>query len=157
MCAITADNKVIQGWGSQNNTGSVPQTGESSIGVAKKNAAAAYWDNKTEELDIPDVDTGDFVDAGAVGGSDYVAPPKVESKMVDLSELNKEFTYNVPSTTPDGIDISLLTCQIRPIVDLIETDMFWDYTSLQAEIGQNFRERYGKDTDKIEGTVANNI
>ena len=65
---------------------------------------------------------------------------------------------NVPSIVSDNIDISLLTCNIRPIMDLIETDMHWDYVSLQAEIGQNFRERYGKDGQTaIEGTKANNI
>ena len=65
---------------------------------------------------------------------------------------------NVPSATADGIDISLLTCNIRPILDLIETDMHWDYTSLQAEIGQNFREKYAAEgTNTIEGTKANNI
>ena len=34
---------------------------------------------------------------------------------------------------------------IRPIADLIETDMSWDYLNLQAEIGQNYREKYGSD------------
>ena len=72
------------------------------------------------------------------------APPTVETSMIDLAELNKDFSYNVPSTTPDGVDISLLTCQIRPILDLIETDMHWEYHSLQAEIGQSFREKYNK-------------
>ena len=52
------------------------------------------------------------MDAGEVEtqGISYSAPPVVETKMVDLAELNKDFSYNVPSTTPDGIDISLLTC-----------------------------------------------
>ena len=35
--------------------------------------------------------------------------------------------------------------------------MFWDYQSLQAEIGQSFRERYSTSNEAIEGTVANNI
>jgi len=77
--------------------------------------------------------------------------------MSDLAELNKDYAFNVPTSTTDGIDISLLTCQIRPIVDLIETDMHWDYQTLQAEIGQSFRERYNTTNDKIEGTVANNL
>ena len=65
---------------------------------------------------------------------------------------------NVPSVVSENIDISLLTCNIRPIMDLIETDMPWDYSNLQAEIGQNFRERFGKDGSvAIEGTKANNI
>ena len=50
--------------------------------------------------------------------------------MIGLAELNKDFAMNVPSVTHDGIDISLLTCTIRPILDLIETDMHWDYASL---------------------------
>ena len=55
--------------------------------------------------------------------------------MTNLRELNKDFALNVPSTTQDGVDISLLTSVIRPIADLIETDMQWDYLGLQAEIG----------------------
>ena len=43
--------------------------------------------------------------------------------MTNLRELNKDFALNVPSTTQEGIDISLLTSVIRPIADLIETDM----------------------------------
>lgn len=81
----------------------------------------------------------------------------METKMSDLAELNKDYAFNVPTSTTDGIDISLLTCQIRPIVDLIETDMHWDYQTLQAEIGQSFRERYNTTGEAIEGTVANNL
>ncbi len=78
--------------------------------------------------------------------------------MIGLQELSQDHAMNVPSVVSDNIDISLLTCNIRPIMDLIETDMHWDYVSLQAEIGQNFRERYAKDGEvKIEGTKANNI
>ena len=39
------------GWGVR--SGNAPQ--ESSIGLVKKSNAAAYWDNKTTELDIPDI------------------------------------------------------------------------------------------------------
>ena len=67
--------------------------------------------------------------------------------MTNLHELNKDFKLNVPNVTQDGIDISLLTSVIRPISDLIETDMPWDYLGLQAEIGQNYREKYGEGTD----------
>ena len=78
--------------------------------------------------------------------------------MITLTDLNKDIERNVPSIVDENIDISLLTCNIRPIVDLIEADMHWDYTSLQAEIGQNFRERYGKEgVSTIEGTKANNM
>ena len=49
--------------------------------------------------------------------------PQVDHKMTNLRELNKDFALNVPSTTQDGVDISLLTSVIRPIADLIETDM----------------------------------
>ena len=52
----------------------------------------------------------------------------------------------------DDVDISLLTSVIRPIADLIETDMNWEYTTLQAEIGQQYREKYQKSTEeKLEG------
>ena len=32
---------------------------ERAIGNVKKSNAAAYWDNKTTELEIPDMDAGD--------------------------------------------------------------------------------------------------
>ena len=81
------------------------------------------------------------------GGDDFAAvvaePPKLEQNMANLRELEKDLALNVPSITQDGVDISLLTSVIRPIADLIETDMQWDYLNLQAEIGQNYREKYG--------------
>jgi hypothetical protein len=84
-------------------------------------------------------------DGGEIEISTIVAePPSVDHKMTNLRELNKDFALNVPSMTQDGIDISLLTSVIRPIADLIETDMQWDYLGLQAEIGQNYREKYGE-------------
>lgn len=39
------------GWGVR--SGAAPQ--ESAIGIVKKSNAAAYWDNKTTELEIPDI------------------------------------------------------------------------------------------------------
>lgn len=57
-------------------------------------------------------------------------PPRMDHNMTNLRELDKDLALNVPSITPDGIDISLLTSVIRPIADLIETDMNWDYLSL---------------------------
>ena len=126
----------------------------SAIGMQKKSNAAAYWDNKTTELIIPEVEADDYQDAEVV----VSAPQSVKTDMVSLTELNKDIERNVPSIVDENIDISLLTCNIRPIVDLIEADMHWDYQSLQAEIGQNFRERYGKDGGAaIEGTKANNM
>ena len=50
--------------------------------------------------------------------------------MSNLRELNKDFALNVPTMTQDGIDISLLTSVIRPIKELVETDMQWDYLGL---------------------------
>ena len=67
--------------------------------------------------------------------------------MASLSVLEKDLALNVPSLTSDGVDISLLTSVIRPIADLIETDMHWDYLGLQAEIGQNYREKYSDEQD----------
>ena len=96
-----------------------------------KSNAAQYWDNKTTELIIPEMEAEGQEDSLA-----YIAePPKMEQNMTNLRELDKDLALNVPSVTNDGIDISLLTSVIRPIADLIETDMHWDYLNLQAEIG----------------------
>ena len=122
--------------------------------MAKKTNAASYWDNRTTELIIPEMEM-DIADTEEVQVS---APVVQKVELISLTTLNKDFAMNVPSATTDGIDISLLTCNIRPIMDLIETDMHWDYSSLQAEIGQNFREKYATDgKNTIEGTKANNI
>ena len=122
--------------------------------MSKKSNAAAYWDNKTTELVIPEMEADDIQDTEVA----ISAPQMIQTEMIGLQELGQDQAMNVPSVVSDNIDISLLTCNIRPIMDLIETDMHWDYTSLQAEIGQNFRERYSKDgMIKIEGTKANNI
>ena len=127
--------------------------GISSIGLVKKTNAAAYWDNKTTELDIPEVEA-ELQETNEVVVAE---PPMLTVNMIKLEELDKDHAMNVPSITPDGIDISLLTATVRPILDLIETDMHWDYQSLQVEISQNFREKYGAGDEKIEGTRANNI
>ena len=50
--------------------------------------------------------------------------------MTNLKDLEKDLALNVPSITMEGVDISLLTSVIRPIADLIETDMNWDYLTL---------------------------
>ena len=137
------------GWG----TGAASNP-NSNIGMSKKSNAAAYWDNKTTELIIPEVEADDNQDYEVA----ISAPQILQTEMIGLQELSQDHAMNVPSVVSDNIDISLLTCNIRPIMDLIETDMHWDYVSLQAEIGQNFRERYSKEGSKdIEGTKANNI
>merc|ERR1711953_632645 len=141
--------EVKSGWG----TGATVNT-NSNIGMNIKSNAAAYWDNKTTELLIPEVEADDQQNYEVA----ISAPQTMQTEMIGLQELGADQAMNVPSVVSDNIDISLLTCNIRPIMDLIETDMHWDYVNLQAEIGQNFRERYGKDgTTKIEGTKANNI
>tara|TARA_B110001450_G_scaffold232371_1_gene234907 strand:- start:647 stop:925 length:279 start_codon:yes stop_codon:yes gene_type:complete len=92
------------------------------MGMAQKSAAASYWDAKTTEIFIPEMNEEGTVGETAV---DVIVsePASVDTKMTGLHELNKEFALNVPSATQDGIDISLLTSVIRPIADLIETDM----------------------------------
>ena len=98
--------------------------------MQKKTQAAQYWDNKTTELVIPEMDA----EMGGVATDDFAAvvaePPKLEQNMANLRELEKDLALNVPSITQDGVDISLLTSVIRPIADLIETDMQWDYLNL---------------------------
>ena len=123
----------------------------SNMGMAQKSAAASYWDAKTTEIFIPEMgEDGAPEDVSTV----VAEPPSVDHKMTNLRELNKDFALNVPSTTQDGIDISLLTSVIRPIADLIETDMQWDYLGLQAEIGQNYREKYGEQEGEGKPTVV---
>ena len=96
-----------------------------------KSNAAAYWDNKTTELIIPEVEADDQQNYEVA----ISAPQTMQTEMIGLQELGADQAMNVPSVVSDNIDISLLTCNIRPIMDLIETDMHWDYASLQAEIG----------------------
>ena len=129
--------QIKSGWDTGVGGGAI----NSNMGMAQKSAAASYWDAKTTEIFIPQMN-----EEGAPEEiSTIVAePPSVDTKMTNLRELNKDFALNVPSTTNDGLDISLLTSVIRPIADLIETDMQWDYLGLQAEIGQNYREKYGE-------------
>ena len=95
-----------------------------------KEASGSYWDNKTTEIVIPEM--GDeFMDQGTSEVPIVIAePPTIDTKMMSLEDLNKAFAINVPTQTDEGVDISLLTSCIRPIQDLIETDMHWDYTSL---------------------------
>jgi len=112
--------------------------------MQKKTQGAQYWDNKTTELVIPEME-GEMAIAADDFASVIAEPPKLEQNMANLRELEKDLALNVPSITQDGVDISLLTSVIRPIADLIETDMGWDYLNLQAEIGQNYREKYGGD------------
>ena len=50
--------------------------------------------------------------------------------MIDLSTLEKDLSHNVPSMVEAGIDLSVLTSVIRPIADLIEADIIWDYKNL---------------------------
>lgn len=132
--------QVKSGWGTGGATGGA-NAAASNLGMAQKTAAASYWDNKTTEIFIPEMG-----EEGLEEESVTVAEPptSVEQNMTNLRELNKDFALNVPNMTQDGIDIGLLTCVIRPIADLIETDMQWDYLGLQAEIGQNYREKYGE-------------
>ena len=109
--------------------------------MVRKQTAANYWDNKTTELVIPEMEAEGYEDSTAA----VAEPPKLEQNLRNLRELAKDMALNVPSVTPDGVDISMLTQVIRPIADLIETDMQWDYLNLQAEIGYNYRERYGEE------------
>ena len=78
--------------------------------MVKKSNAAAYWDNKTTELVIPDINDADAAFQGEAEEVVVSAAPVMETKMIGLDELNKDFSFNVPTSTTDGIDISLLTC-----------------------------------------------
>lgn len=137
--------QIKSGWGlgGEKAGGAAGNNQQSYLGMQKKTQAAQYWDNKTTELVIPEME-GEIAIADDFA-SVIAEPPKLEQNMANLRELEKDLALNVPSITQDGVDISLLTSVIRPIADLIETDMGWDYLNLQAEIGQNYREKYGGD------------
>lgn len=110
--------QIKAGWG----TG-VGQGGgqvQSNMGFADKSAADTYWDAKTTEITIPEL--GDE-DAPEEIATIIAEPPSVDHKMSNLRELSKDYTFNVPTMTNEGVDISLLTSVIRPIKDLVETDM----------------------------------
>jgi hypothetical protein len=131
-------------------------SGVSNLAVKQKSQAAQYWDNKTTELVIPEMEAEGGVEENIQ--VQVAEPAKMEMNMTNLRDLDRDLALNVPSTF-SGIDISFLTQVIRPIADLIETDMNWDYLSLQAEIGQNYREKYAEEGSLIEseGARANNI
>ena len=119
------------GWDARGNNNNL----QSQIGMENKN----LWDEKVEELDIPELEN----EAEEIIQNDITAPPEIENKMMGLDELEKDMQHNVPSQIEEGVDLSILTSVIRPIADLIEADIPWDYKSLQAEIGQAYREKFG--------------
>lgn len=111
------------------------------------------WDDKVTELVIPELESGEPQEETL---QDQISAPEgMQAKMVDLQTLEKDLTHNVPSKTEDGVDLSMMTCLIRPISDLIEADIPWDYKSLQAEIGQVYNEDYAdKEEDDTEAPTA---
>ena len=92
------------------------------------------------------------------------APPTVTAhKIIKIADLNNDIAKAVPSSVEPGIDLSVLTQLIRPVDDLIEADMSWDYKTLQTEISQavsygitsflQFREKFD-DTSKQEDDIS---
>ena len=72
--------QVKSGWG----TGATTNTANSNIGMNKKSNAAAYWDNKTTELIIPEVEADDQLDNEVA-----ISAPKVaQTEMIGLQELS---------------------------------------------------------------------
>ena len=130
--------KPMSGWGAKDNNIA------SKIGMEQNKN---LWDEKVEELEIPELEA----EAEEQPQMDVVAPPEIENKMMGLEELEKDMVHNVPSQIEDGVDLSILTSVIRAVPDLVEPDIQWDYKSLQTEIGQIYREKFGKDA--IEDTA----
>ena len=56
----------------------------SNIGMNKKSNAAAYWDNKTTELIIPEVEADDNQEFEVA----ISAPSTVQTEMIGLQELS---------------------------------------------------------------------
>ena len=131
----------MSGWGDKP---SKPKSGwgdnSASMGgqMAQKKNNTNIWDEDVQELDIPELDNEDMASANEVSNP---IPEAMQNKMLALAELDKDMVHNVPSIIEEGVDVSLLTSVIRPIADLIEADISWDYKSLQTEIGQMYREK----------------
>ena len=82
VCPLVEDDdrpQVKSGWG----TGATTNT-NSNIGMSKKSNAAAYWDNKTTELVIPEVEADDQQDYEVA----ISAPQTVQTEMIGLQELS---------------------------------------------------------------------
>ena len=133
----------MSGWASKPMYHQKPGWGKKDKNIASKigmDQNKNMWDEKVEELDIPELEG----DAEQPTQQEISMPPEIENKMLGLDELEKDMVHNVPSQIEDGVDLSILTSVIRPIADLIEADISWDYKSLQAEIGQAYREKFKK-------------
>merc|ERR1711971_1374519 len=89
--------EVKSGWG----TGATVNT-NSNIGMNIKSNAAAYWDNKTTELIIPEVEADDQQNYEVA----ISAPQTMQTEMIGLQELGADQAMNVPSVVSDNIDIS---------------------------------------------------
>ena len=77
------------------------------------------WDEKVQELDIPELESAQDEQMQ----QSISAPAPMVSKMMALAELDKDMVHNVPTMIEEGVDLSLLTSVVRPIVDLIEADI----------------------------------
>ncbi|CAI2383282.1 unnamed protein product [Moneuplotes crassus] len=129
--------KPVSGWGDKDNNIA------SKIGMEQNKN---MWDERVQELDIPELEA----DAEPTPQDDNTIPPEIDNKMLGLEDLEKDMAHNVPSQIEEGVDLSILTSVIRPIADLIEADISWDYKSLQAEIGQAYREKFAKESKEHE-------
>lgn len=113
------------------------------------------------EVEIQEADNEDYEEEIL---KSVAAPPTVTAhKIIKIADLNNDIAKAVPSSVEPGIDLSVLTQLIRPVDDLIEADMSWDYKTLQTEISQavsygitsflQFREKFD-DTSKQEDDIS---
>ena len=94
--------QVKSGWG----TGAATTNENSNMGMKAKSNADSYWDNKTTELIIPEMEADDI---GVIEVA--ISAPKVSvTDLIGLEELNQDHAMNVPTVVSENIDISLLTC-----------------------------------------------
>ncbi len=77
------------GWGTSGGTM------QSNMGQNRKSNAAQYWDDRTTELVIPEIEADSTEDILA----QVAEPPKMDQKMLNLKELDKDLQLNVPSLT----------------------------------------------------------
>eukprot|EP00727_Mastigamoeba_balamuthi_P011268 m51a1_g6764 hypothetical protein (206) ;mRNA; f:98503-99215 len=102
-------------------------------------ASAGYDSGRAEASDRDKVgetvDEADAAERGLEEDEDLVrevaAPPRFAQRPIaTIRELDKGLQFTLPPAPDAGIDLSLLTSQLRPPVTVVEADVTWDFESL---------------------------
>ena len=94
-----------------------------------QNKKVSPWDANTEVLDIPNIEEeGPTI-------KDIPKAPVIMPKVINVQELNKNLSMNLPHQIGE-VDIGPLLQCICSQNDLVEKDVEWNYKSLQVEMSQ---------------------